>query len=139
MPIGYYKKARNNNLVGVATVENIMEILKKLKIQTTVWTIYSECLSEENKTISLKRYKHLYVHYRIPYNSPSYGNNLSVNQLMKRVKKMRTYIQWEFYSVIKRWNFAIFSKFEWILIIMSSEVNQMKKEKYCLMPLICVV
>ena len=48
---------------GVATVENIKEILKKLKIQTTVWTIYStsECLSESNT--NSKGYVPPYVQY----------------------------------------------------------------------------
>ena len=65
-------------------------------------------IQSKQKNINQKRYKHLYVHYRILYNSPRYGNNLSVNQLMKRVKKMWYIYTVEFYSVIKKMKFCHF-------------------------------
>ena len=58
-------------VVGVATMENSMEIPQKVKTKITRWSSHdtSGHLSKEREFTNLKRYSHLYVHHGIIYNS----------------------------------------------------------------------
>ena len=58
-------------LVGAATMENGMEVAKRIKNRTTIRSSNSTSgyFSEENKNPNSKRYMHFYVHCSIIFNS----------------------------------------------------------------------
>ena len=57
--------------IGAATVENSMELPKKIKSRFALWAIESTSgnLSEETWNTNSKEYMHPYVYYIIIYNS----------------------------------------------------------------------
>ena len=70
-----------------ATMENAMEVARKIKNRTTIWSSNSTsgCLPKENENTNLRRYMHSNEYYSIIYNSQDMETT-KVYQRQKNVK-----------------------------------------------------
>ena len=93
-------------------------------------------MSKENENANLKRYINLNVYSSIIYNS----QNMEATQVSmdKWIKKMRYVYTTEYHSAIKQ-NEILPLAATWMDLegIVLSEINQMEKDKHCMISLVC--
>ena len=120
---------------------NSMEIHKKIKNRTTIWSSNSTWfqfwgLSEENEDTNLKRYMHLHIHCSIVYNNQDMEVTW-LSPMYEWIKKMEyvTHI-WNIIQPWKEWNIAISNNMDgsWRHY---AKWNKLEKDKYWMIPCIC--
>ena len=125
--------------IGVATMENSMQLPKNIKNGTALWPSDSTygSLSEESQNTDLKEYMQPYVHFSVIHSSQDFeAAQVPISRWVDN--KRWDMCPMEYHLAVKKKEILPFVT-AWVDLenIMLSEISQSEKEKYHMILLIC--